>query len=190
MIAASNVAKSLRRQHGSVGNLISWALQHQAASLSNCSNASDFYSIRPMNDFSRYVLLRDWRCYSSVGNVCSPTLAGYKCHRYIGSVRGLAVSHRKKDSKKGKGRDRKNDIPLMNRDLRSSLDRMNVTEVRLRLELHDGERRKPELVTVDEAFKTAEDFQLNIVEVALNIDVPVVEVKEFTVSVFLAKKSC
>ena len=65
---------------------------------------------------------------------------------------------------------------------------MNFTEVRLRLELHDGERRKPELVTVDEAFKTAEDFQLDIVEVALNIDVPVVEMKEFTESVFSAKK--
>ena len=67
---------------------------------------------------------------------------------------------------------------------------MNVTEVRLRLELHYGVKRKPELVPVDETFKTAEDFQLDVVEVALNIDVPVVEVKEFTVSVFLTKKSC
>ena len=51
-------------------------------------------------------------------------------------------------------------------------------------------KKETRIVPVDEAFKTAEDFQLNIVEVALNIDVPVVEVKEFTVSVFLAKKSC
>ena len=130
----------------------------------------------------------DWRCYSSVGDVCLPTWAGQNCHRYIDSVRGLAVSHRKKDSKKGKGRDRKNDIPLMNRDLRSSLDRMNVTEVHLRLELHDGEKRKPEIVPVDEASKTAEDFQLYIVAVALNIDVPVVEVQAFDKSVFSAKK--
>ena len=65
---------------------------------------------------------------------------------------------------------------------------MNVTEVRLRLELHYGVKRKPELVPVDETFKTAEDFQLDVVEVALNIDVPVVEMKEFTESVFSAKK--
>ena len=65
---------------------------------------------------------------------------------------------------------------------------MNVTEVRLRLELHYGVKWKPELVPVDETFKTVEDFQLDVLEVALNIDVPVVEMKEFTESVFSAKK--
>ena len=33
MIAVSNAANSLRRQHGSVGNSISWASQHQASTL-------------------------------------------------------------------------------------------------------------------------------------------------------------
>ena len=78
--------------------------------------------------------------------------------------------------------------PILNDDLLKALRRLKVSSVRVRLEINEEDKMTPEVMTIDEAFRLAEEYQLDIISVALNAEIPVVKIEDHNRALYQAKK--
>lgn len=92
-------------------------------------------------------------------------------------------------SSKSRGKRRgAGDDSLTNDSLRKYCDRKRVNSLRVILELNLGDKAQPEILSVDEAFAKASEYELDIVGVAMNGDTPVVKIVDHNKMLFHSKK--